>query len=66
MGNIMLRGLAALQVIVRIEDTPIFLRAAAAAGWSAVDSGKRISTPEGVDREAVLLVRIPATDASGA
>jgi len=55
----MLRKLAALQVIVRVEDTGIFLRAAAEAGWSALDSGARITTPDGIDREAVLLVRIP-------
>lgn len=57
----MIRGLAALPVIVRVEDTAIFLRAAQEAGWSAVDSGNRITTAEGVDKEAILLVRIPTS-----
>lgn len=55
----MITGLVALPVIVRVEDAAIFLRAAQEAGWSAVDSGNRIRTAEGVDKEAVLLVRIP-------
>lgn len=55
----MLQKLAALQVTVRIEDVPAMLRAATEAGWSAVDSGTRITTEDGVDKEAVLLLRIP-------
>lgn len=58
-GSFMLTKLAALPVTVRVEDTALFLRAAAAAGWSAVDSGDRIRTPEGIDKAAILLVRIP-------
>jgi hypothetical protein len=42
-----------------VEDIPSFLRAACEAGWSAVDSGRRVTTEDGVDREAVLVVRIP-------
>lgn len=56
----MLQRLAALNVTLRIEDVPAFLRAAGEAGWSAVDSGERITTDEGVDIEAVLILRIPA------
>lgn len=44
---------------VRVEDVPSFLRAAGAAGWSAVDSGRRVTTEDGVDREAILMLRIP-------
>ena len=55
----MLQKLAALSVTVRVEDIPSFLRAACEAGWSAVDSGRRVTTEDGVDREAVLVVRIP-------
>lgn len=57
----MLRRLAALQVVVRVEDADTFLRAATEAGWSAVDSGGRIRNAEGVDKEAVILLRIPET-----
>lgn len=56
----MLQRLAALHVTLRIEDVPTFLRAAGDAGWSAVDSGERVTTDEGVDIEAVLILRIPA------
>ena len=55
----MLQKLAALQVAVRIEDAQAFLRAACEAGWSAVDSGRRVTTEEGVDKEAIILLRIP-------
>lgn len=55
----MLQKLAALQVTVRVEDVPAFVRAAGDAGWSAVDSGMRVTTEDGVDKEAVLLLRIP-------
>lgn len=55
----MLQSLAALQVTVRVEDVPALLRAAGEAGWSAVDSGRRITTEDGVDREAVVVLRIP-------
>lgn len=58
----MLRRLSAMHVTVRVEDAGTFLRAASEAGWSAIDSGQRIRTDEGVEKEAVLLVRIPATD----
>lgn len=55
----MIRKLAAMAVTVRVEDAPAFVRAAQQAGWSAVDSGQRVTTEEGVEKEAVLLVRIP-------
>lgn len=61
----MLQKLAALQVSVRVEDVPAFVRAAGDAGWSAVDSGRRITTEDGVDREAVILVRIPVVGEIG-
>lgn len=57
----MLRKLASMHVTIRIEDVAAFVRAAAEAGWSAVDSGERVTTDEGVDKEAVLVVRIPVT-----
>lgn len=56
----MLQKLASFTVTVRVDDVPTFLRAARAAGWSAVDSGERVTTEEGVAKEAVLVVRIPA------
>lgn len=57
--GVVLQKLAALTVTVRVEDVTAFLRAAGDAGWSAVDSGVRVTTEDGVDREAVLVVRIP-------
>lgn len=62
----MLQKLAALQVSVRIEDVPALLRAAGDAGWSAVDSGRRVTTEDGVDKEAILLLRIPVLGEIGA
>lgn len=58
----MLERLAALTVTVRVDDMDAFIRAARAAGWSAVDSGERLTTEEGVDKEGVLVVRIPVAD----
>ena len=55
----MLQKLAALTVTLRVEDVQAFLRAAGEAGWSAVDSGRRVTTEDGVDREAVVVLRIP-------
>lgn len=55
----MLQKLAAVQVSIRLEDVQAFIRAAGDAGWSVVDSGRRVTTEEGVDKEAVLLLRIP-------
>lgn len=55
----MLRKLASLHITVRLEDVASFVSAAADAGWSAVDSGERVTTDEGIDKEAVLVVRIP-------
>lgn len=57
----LLHKLASLQVTLRVEDVGSFVRACLAAGWSAVDSGERITTDDGVDKEAVLNVRIPVT-----
>lgn len=54
----MLTKLGAFNVTLRIEDVPAFLRAARAVGWSAVDSGERLTTEDGVDREAVVVVRV--------
>lgn len=55
-----------MHVTVRVEDAPAFVRAAMEAGWSAVDSGERITTDDGIDKEAVLLVRIPDEGSSSA
>lgn len=62
-GDHLLQKLASLHVTVRVEDITAFLRAACNAGWSAVDSGDRVTTDEGVDKEAVLIVQIPMTQA---
>lgn len=58
MGEL-LDKLAALQITVRVEDVRTLVRAASEAGWSAVDSGLRVTTEDGVDREAVVVLRIP-------
>lgn len=55
----MIRKLASMAVTVRVEDASAFVRAAQQAGWSAVDSGERVRNDAGVEKEAVLLVRIP-------
>lgn len=55
----MISKLAALHITVRLEDVPAFIEAAGLAGWSAVDSGERVTTEEGYAKEAVLVVRIP-------
>lgn len=55
----MLKKLVALQVNVRVEDMPALLRGAKQAGWSAVDSGKRVRSEDGIAREAVVVLRIP-------
>ncbi len=61
----MLLKVAAFRVTVRVDDVPTFLRAAQAAGWSAVDSGERITTEEGIAREAIVYVRIPVLGEPG-
>lgn len=61
----MLQRLAAVQVSIRIEDAPAFMRAAGDAGWSAVDSGLRVTTEDGVDKEAIILLRIPVVGEIG-
>lgn len=58
----MIQRLASLSVTLRIEDIDAFLGAARAAGWSAVDSGERVTTEDGVDKEAVLYVQIPIVE----
>ena len=61
----MLQKLAAMTVTIRVDDIAAFIRAARDAGWQAVDSGERLTTEEGVDKEAVLVVRIPRTASHG-
>jgi hypothetical protein len=63
---VVLRKLAALQVTVRVEDVGSFVSAAKEAGWSAVDSGERVTTDDGIDKEAVLVVRIPVEQRAAA
>lgn len=54
----MLGKMGAFNVTLRIEDVPAFIRAARDVGWSAVDSGERLTTEDGVDQEAVVVVRV--------